>query len=72
METSAYIRCPHCGVIPEQVVPADACQVISVYTSCGRVLQPKAGDDCVFCSYADCPCPPIQPASAGMARRVSQ
>jgi hypothetical protein len=24
------------------------------------VLQPKPGDCCVFCSYGDVPCPPIQ------------
>jgi hypothetical protein len=29
---------------------------------CGALLKPKAGDCCVFCSYGDVPCPPIQEA----------
>ncbi|MGJ0427313.1 GDCCVxC domain-containing (seleno)protein [Methylocystis sp.] len=24
------------------------------------LLKPKAGDCCIFCSYGDMPCPPIQ------------
>ena len=27
---------------------------------CGAVLKPLPGDCCVFCSYGDVPCPPIQ------------
>ena len=27
---------------------------------CGAVLKPKPGDCCVYCSYGDIPCPPIQ------------
>ena len=29
-----------------------------------RVLRPLAGDCCVFCSFGDVPCPPIQEAKA--------
>ena len=41
------------------------CQRMPVLTStivhkCGARLTPKAGERCVFCSYADSPCPPIQ------------
>ncbi|WP_457155257.1 GDCCVxC domain-containing (seleno)protein, partial [Mesorhizobium sp. P5_C1] len=28
--------------------------------NCGVLLKPLAGDCCVFCSYADLPCPPLQ------------
>ena len=35
--------------------------------SCGALLKPKPGDCCVFCSYGDVPCPPIQEARRGSA-----
>jgi uncharacterized protein (DUF4415 family) len=33
----------------------------------GALLKPKPGDCCVFCSYGDVPCPPIQEARASCA-----
>lgn len=30
--------------------------------NCNQLLKPKEGDCCVFCSYGDIPCPPIQEA----------
>jgi hypothetical protein len=45
-------------------MPADACQYFYDCKGCGAVLKPMAGDCCVFCSYGDVACPPIQ-ASAG-------
>jgi hypothetical protein len=41
-------------------MPTDACQFFYDCKGCGAVLKPKAGDCCVFCSYGDVPCPPIQ------------
>ncbi|MBZ9792915.1 hypothetical protein K9B32_22870 [Rhizobium sp. 3T7] len=41
-------------------MPTDACQVFYDCMGCGAKLRPKAGDCCVFCSYGDVPCPPIQ------------
>jgi hypothetical protein len=41
---------------------ADACQIAYDCKSCGARLNPQAGDCCVFCSYGDVPCPPIQEA----------
>nr|WP_283809885.1 GDCCVxC domain-containing (seleno)protein [Bradyrhizobium vignae] len=35
----------------------DACQYFYICKGCGRQLQPKAGDCCVFCSYGTTPCP---------------
>jgi len=41
-------------------MPLDACQYILDCKACGAVLKPKAGGCCVYCSYGDVPCPPIQ------------
>nr|WP_275548825.1 GDCCVxC domain-containing (seleno)protein [Methylocystis rosea] len=43
-------------------MPPDACQIIGECKGCGALLRPKAGDCCVFCSYGNVPCPPIQEA----------
>jgi len=45
-------------------MPTDASQYFYDCPACGAVLKPLAGDCCVFCSYADVPCPPIQQAKA--------
>ena len=58
------IRCPLCGHEREETMPTDACQWFYDCQGCGAVLRPKQGDCCVFCSYGDVPCPPIQMARA--------
>jgi hypothetical protein len=58
------ITCTHCGHRRTEIMPTDACQFFYDCSGCGRVLRPKTGDCCVFCSYGDVPCPPIQAARA--------
>ncbi len=54
------ITCPHCGTAATETMPTDACQFFYDCTGCGALLRPKSGDCCVFCSYGDVACPPIQ------------
>jgi len=56
------LTCPACGHRAAETMPTDACRVFYECTSCNTPLRPKAGDCCVFCSYGDVPCPPIQMA----------
>ena len=58
------LTCPECGHLAEVEMPTNACQYFYDCRGCGALLKPKAGDCCVFCSYADVPCPPIQEARA--------
>ena len=58
--TTSEITCPKCGTRRSEVMPTDACIYYYECTACGAVLQPKAGDCCVFCSYGSVPCPPVQ------------
>ena len=58
------ITCPECGVRTTEMMPTDACQYFYDCRVCGAVLKPLKGDCCVFCSYGDVPCPPIQEARA--------
>jgi hypothetical protein len=61
VKTNAVITCPLCGTEADETMPINACQFFYSCAGCGELLRPKPGDCCVFCSYADTPCPPQQP-----------
>lgn len=44
-------------------MPVDACQWFYECESCHAILRPRPGDCCVFCSWGDVPCPPVQLAT---------
>ena len=60
MITYSTITCPFCKSSFTENMPTNACQVFYECQQCRKVLRPKQGDCCVFCSYGDVPCPPIQ------------
>ncbi|MGO9772542.1 MAG: GDCCVxC domain-containing (seleno)protein [Roseiarcus sp.] len=62
------LTCPNCGHRALEAMPTDACQFFYDCKACGAVLKPKRGDCCVFCSYGDVPCPPVQGANGRSAR----
>ena len=62
MQLQSTLTCPSCGRQSTETMPTDACQFFYECKGCGALLKPKAGDCCVFCSYGDVPCPPIQEA----------
>lgn len=64
MELRSTLTCPSCGGQTTETMPTDACQYFYDCTHCGVVLKPKPGDCCVYCSYGNVPCPPIQDARA--------
>ena len=54
------LTCPHCGHRSVETMPANVCVFFHDCTGCGALLRPKPGDCCVFCSWGDVPCPPVQ------------
>jgi hypothetical protein len=60
MVLNSTITCPNCAVAKTEIMQADACRIFYECTGCGALLRPKPGDCCVFCSYGDVPCPPVQ------------
>jgi hypothetical protein len=62
---SSTITCPHCGHQATEAMPTDACQFFYDCKGCGVMLKPKPGDCCVYCSYGDVACPPVQEAGLG-------
>jgi len=59
------LTCPQCGHAEKLSMPTDACIYFHECQGCGTLLKPKPGDCCVFCSYGDVPCPPIQTGDDG-------
>lgn len=62
IDIHAELTCPVCETKQKVVMPVDQFQHYYKCTNqeCGADLGPIAGKDCVFCSYADKPCPPNQ------------
>ena len=58
--TTAELTCPTCGFVQAAEMPREACQFFYECVSCASILRPQHGDCCVFCSYADTPCPSMQ------------
>ena len=63
---------PAPSVAPREVMPTDRCVVAYNCPTCAGTLRPKTGDCCVFCSYADRPCPPIQDAGSREGRTIGE
>lgn len=59
------LMCPYCGHRHTETMPTNACIAFYHCAGCGKLLRPKAGDCCVYCSYGSLPCPPIQIERAG-------
>lgn len=68
-QATSTLTCPECGGRSTNVMPTDACQFFYDCPRCAAVLRPLKGDCCVYCSYGDVPCPPIQEAKRTGASR---
>ena len=64
-ELQSTIICPKCGFSKTEEMPTNACQWFYECEQCHTLLKPLKGHCCVFCSYADVPCPPIQEQKVG-------
>lgn len=54
------ITCPECGFKKKETMPTDSCQFFYECSNCRKILKPKPGDCCVYCSYGSMKCPPVQ------------
>ncbi len=60
IQLKSILTCPECGHKKEETMSVDSCQFFYECTNCGKVLRPKEGDCCVFCSYGSVSCPSKQ------------
>jgi len=56
----AHITCPGCGSVQTETMPENQCIYFWQCPVCKARWMPKKGDCCVYCSYADVPCPSVQ------------
>lgn len=54
------LTCPQCGHSELETMPTNACRFFYACKECGLKMHPLPGDCCVFCSYGDVACPPVQ------------
>jgi hypothetical protein len=64
MGMTSILTCPACGHRSRESMPMDACQFFFECKSCAALFKPRPGHCCVFCSFGDTPCPPVQDALA--------
>jgi LSD1 subclass zinc finger protein len=57
---TSNITCPECGTAASAEMPTDARIYLYECTGCKTLLQALPGDRCVFCSFGDVSCPPVQ------------
>ncbi|WP_111319615.1 GDCCVxC domain-containing (seleno)protein [Thermosporothrix hazakensis] len=69
----ATLTCPNptCRHQQRAVMPTTFCQLYYTCEKCSLTHKHQQGDCCVFCSYADKPCPPIQRAGSCCASNHS-
>lgn len=60
VKLKSVITCPVCGKESEEIMPEYSCTYFWECEECGEVSRAEEGDCCVYCSYAETPCPPVQ------------
>lgn len=63
IKTKTVFTYPKCGTKQDVEMPINAYQHFYKCTSCNKIVTPKKGDCCVFCSYTDSKCSPTQEES---------
>lgn len=54
---TATLTCPGCGHQQRGTIPTTSCVPFYVCDGCKKTIRAAGKDCCVFCSYADRPCP---------------
>ncbi|RPF80189.1 MAG: hypothetical protein CBC65_007790 [Rhodothermaceae bacterium TMED105] len=60
MELNSTITCPQCAFKKTEIMSTNSCRFFYECLHCKILLKPNKGDCCVFCSFGDVVCPPIQ------------
>jgi rubredoxin len=64
VKLDSTVQCPQCGFRSKERMPTDYCLVRYECKECGYIMTPKKGMCCIFCSYGDVKCPPMQLSSS--------
>lgn len=69
----ATLTCPNpiCRHQQQALMPTTFCQLAYTCEACSLTHVHKSGDCCVFCSYADKPCPSMQEGETSCSSGLS-
>lgn len=62
----SVITCPVCGHQSSENMSESSCLYFWKCKACNEVIRPENKDCCVFCTYGDTPCPPVQMEDSGV------
>lgn len=65
----ARLRCPGCGRILAEQMPSEGQVLHTICFSCGTGVPAPEGTCCVYCAFADNPCPDEQRRLAGERKK---
>lgn len=60
IKRQSTISCPECGNESKESMATDSCQYFWECSHCHELIKAAKNDCCVFCSYGNIPCPPVQ------------
>jgi len=60
MILDAVLTCPECGYKLKETMIENTCQFSYRCPSCQKTIKTRDGECCIFCSYANYPCPQAQ------------
>ncbi len=60
MQKISTVTCPECGFKKKEEMPVDMCVITYECCECKKLLFPQTNKCCIYCSYGDIPCPPVQ------------
>lgn len=60
IKLESTVTCPNCTYVSKEKMPVSVCVRFYECKGCGYIVIPLAGDCCIFCSYGDIKCPPVQ------------
>jgi len=64
---TALLTCPECDHKQEGTIPTTSCVPFYACDGCKKTIRAAGEDCCVFCSYADKPCPISNKKKGGCA-----
>jgi len=60
MPKTAYITCPQCHETSEETMHMTVIEMQIRCQACGQLIVTPPAQHCVWCAYADIPCPTTQ------------
>lgn len=71
IKLNSIITCPLCNYKKEEEMPLNSCLYSYQCEHCETLLKPAKEGECIFCSYGNVDCPPVQENHLGHNEKVA-